>query len=113
MVINAALVIVLLPFPFAAVNFTVNTPVKEYVCAGLRTVDGVVPSPKSHNQLVGLFVDKSLKVTTVVPHPCVISAEKLATGACAFTCENITNENRNMINFLDIVKVFYLICKPT
>ena len=39
--------------------------------------------PKSHNQVVGLPVEASVKLTTSGEHPVTVAAVKLATGACA------------------------------
>jgi hypothetical protein len=68
------------PPALEAVSVTVKVPELAYVCAGLWVVS-VVPSPKFHDQLVGLPVDVSVNCTVNGVRPSVESAVNDAVGA--------------------------------
>ena len=84
--VGAALVIVtvwpngaLVPQAFAAARVTVYVPAAAYVWAGFWSVD-VLPSPKSHDQERGAFVEASVNATAELMHA-KEGATKLAVGS--------------------------------
>ena len=77
---------VLDPIELVAVKETVKVPGPEKVCDGFCKVEVLEPevgSPKFHNQLVGPFCERSVKVT-VGEQVVVAEAENSAVGALVF-----------------------------
>jgi len=69
-----------MPAAFLTINFTVYVPGVEKLTVGF-CADCNCPLPKSHTHDVGLFVERSLKVTVSGEHPETLLALKSATGA--------------------------------
>jgi hypothetical protein len=70
------------PVAFVAVNFTSYVPALEYVCVGFCAVESVDPElSKSHAHDVGVFVERSVNVTSKGALPESGVPEKSATGA--------------------------------
>ncbi len=67
------------PIAELAVSFTVYVPAVWYVCEGFASIPSVVPSPKSHDHMVGLPVEVSVNWTVSGAVPVVGAAVKSAT----------------------------------